>query len=143
MSRQATPKPKTRLACFCPITKTTVCRKVTAVLHPRLYRVFYLPLSTANLMDMYKAIGREPRLPAERNRASAQLAVHGRPKHFPRSPSREPSLTALLHLLRLDHRGRQCGKAPACRRGMTWEFGREMIRETTTAFCVTVACTQI
>jgi molybdopterin-guanine dinucleotide biosynthesis protein len=38
--------------------KTTVCRKVAAALHPGLYRVFYVPLSTGNVMDMYKGGGR-------------------------------------------------------------------------------------
>ncbi len=51
--------------------KTTVCRKITAELHPGLYRVFYVPLSTGNVMDMYKSIGWELGLPTERNRAAA------------------------------------------------------------------------
>jgi len=51
--------------------KTTVCRKVAASLHPGLYRVFYAPLSTGNVMDMYKSIGWELGLPTERNRAAA------------------------------------------------------------------------
>jgi len=51
--------------------KTTVCRKIAAGLHPGLYRVFYVPLSTGNVMDMYKSIAWELGLPTERNRASA------------------------------------------------------------------------
>lgn len=51
--------------------KTTICRKVASTLHPGLYRVFYIPLSTGNVMDMYKSIAWELGLPAERNRASA------------------------------------------------------------------------
>ncbi|MBK5932316.1 AAA family ATPase [Halochromatium salexigens] len=51
--------------------KTTVCRKVAADLHPGLYRVFYIPLSTGNVMDMYKTITWELGLPVERNRAAA------------------------------------------------------------------------
>ena len=51
--------------------KTTVCRKVASALHPGLYRVFYVPLSTGNVMDMYKSIGWELGLPTERNRAAA------------------------------------------------------------------------
>ncbi len=51
--------------------KTTVCRKIAAGLHPGLYRVFYVPLSTGNVMDMYKSIGWELGLPTEHNRASA------------------------------------------------------------------------
>ena len=34
--------------------KTTVCRKVTAALHSGLYRLFYVTLSTGNVMDMYE-----------------------------------------------------------------------------------------
>ena len=37
--------------------KATVCRKVAASLHPGLYRVFSVPLSTGNVMD--KSIGWE------------------------------------------------------------------------------------
>lgn len=51
--------------------KTTVCRKLTSSLHPGLYRVFYVPLSTGNVMDMYKSIAWELGLPTERNRAAA------------------------------------------------------------------------
>ncbi len=51
--------------------KTTVCRKIASTLHPGLYRVFYVPLSTGNVMDMYKSIAWELGLPTERNRASA------------------------------------------------------------------------
>ena len=55
--------------------KTTVCRKVAAALHPGLYRVFYVPLSTGNVLDMYKSIGWELGLPIERNRAAAFRAI--------------------------------------------------------------------
>lgn len=55
--------------------KTTTCRKVAASLHPGLYRVFYIPLSTGNVMDMYKSIAWELGLPAERNRASAYRLI--------------------------------------------------------------------
>jgi len=51
--------------------KTTLCRKVVSTLHTGLYRVFYVPLSTGNVMDMYKSIAWELGLPTERNRASA------------------------------------------------------------------------
>ncbi len=51
--------------------KTTVCRQIAAALHPGLYRVFYVPLSTGNVMDMYKSIAWELGLPAEHTRASA------------------------------------------------------------------------
>lgn len=51
--------------------KTTVCRQVSAALHPGLYRVFYVSLTTGNVMDMYKSIAWELGLPTERNRAAA------------------------------------------------------------------------
>ena len=56
--------------------KTTLCRKVVSGLHTGLYRVFYVPLSTGNVMDMYKAIAWQLGLPVERNRASAYRAIH-------------------------------------------------------------------
>jgi type II secretory pathway predicted ATPase ExeA len=51
--------------------KTTVCRKATAELHPGLYRVFYVSLTTGNVMDIYKSIAWELGVPTERNRAAA------------------------------------------------------------------------
>jgi type II secretory pathway predicted ATPase ExeA len=50
--------------------KTTVCRSVIASLNPGLYRSIYVPLSTGNVMDVYKTIAWELGLPTERNRAS-------------------------------------------------------------------------
>lgn len=50
--------------------KTTVCRKVAASLHQGLYRVFYVPLSTGNVLDLYKSIAWELGLPVERSRAA-------------------------------------------------------------------------
>ena len=57
--------------------KTTVCRHVTANLHPGLHRVFYVSLSTGNVLDMYKSIAWELGLPAERSRATAYRAIRG------------------------------------------------------------------
>ena len=56
--------------------KTTVCRQLASSLHPGLHRLFYVPLSTGNVMDMYKAIAWQLGLPVERNRASAYRAIH-------------------------------------------------------------------
>jgi general secretion pathway protein A len=56
--------------------KTTVCRQLAASLHPGLYRLFYVPLSTGNVMDMYKAIAWQLGLPVERSRATAYRAIH-------------------------------------------------------------------
>jgi type II secretory pathway predicted ATPase ExeA len=50
--------------------KTTVCRKVASSLHPGLYRVFYVPHSTGNVLDLYKSIAWELGLPIERSRAA-------------------------------------------------------------------------
>ncbi len=55
--------------------KTTVCRSVTATLHPGLFRVFYVSLSTGNVLDMYKSIAWELGLPGERSRATAYRAI--------------------------------------------------------------------
>lgn len=55
--------------------KTTICRKVAHSLHPGLYRVFYIPLSTGNVMDMYRSLAWELGLPAQGNRASAFRAI--------------------------------------------------------------------
>jgi len=56
--------------------KTTVCRQLASALHPGLHRLFYVPLSTGNVMDMYKAISWQLGLPVERNRAGAYRAIH-------------------------------------------------------------------
>jgi len=50
--------------------KTTLCRKVTSGLHSGLYRVVYVPLSTGNVMDLYKSISWELGLPTERSLAA-------------------------------------------------------------------------
>ena len=55
--------------------KTTVCRHVTAQLHPGLYRVYYVSLTTGNVLDMYKCIGWELGLATERSRATAYRAI--------------------------------------------------------------------
>lgn len=56
--------------------KTTVCRQLAAALHPGRYRLFYVTLSTGNVLDMYKAIAWEMGLPIERNRAAAYCSIH-------------------------------------------------------------------
>jgi type II secretory pathway predicted ATPase ExeA len=50
--------------------KSTACRVWTAGLPPGQYKVFYVPLSTGNPMDLYKSIAWEMGLPIERNRAA-------------------------------------------------------------------------
>ena len=55
--------------------KTTVCRHVTSSLHPGLYRVYYVSLTTGNVLDMYKSIAWELGLPTETFRATAYRAI--------------------------------------------------------------------
>ena len=55
--------------------KTTVCRHLTAQLHPGLYRVYYVSLTTGSVQDMYKAIAWEIGLPVEHSRAAAHHAI--------------------------------------------------------------------
>lgn len=55
--------------------KTTVCRAVATVLHCGLHRVFYIPNSTGNVMDLYKSIAWELGLPTERSRAALYRAI--------------------------------------------------------------------
>jgi general secretion pathway protein A len=55
--------------------KTSVCRSLSAGLHPGLYRVFYVALSTGNVLDRYKSIAWQLGLPIERNRAAAYRAI--------------------------------------------------------------------
>jgi general secretion pathway protein A len=54
----------------CGSGKSTACRAMTARLHTGRYKVFYVPLSTGNPMDLYKSIAWEMGLPTERSRAA-------------------------------------------------------------------------
>jgi type II secretory pathway predicted ATPase ExeA len=55
--------------------KTTTCRKVVSALHSGLYRVVYTPLSTGNVMDLYKSLCWELGLSTERSRAALYRAI--------------------------------------------------------------------
>jgi len=55
--------------------KTTICRKVCATLHSGRFRVFYVALSTGNVMDTYKSIAWEMGLPTERSRAALYRVI--------------------------------------------------------------------
>jgi len=55
--------------------KTSVCRKVAASLHSGLYRVFYVPLTTGNVMDVYKSIAWEMGLSTERSLAALYRSI--------------------------------------------------------------------
>ena len=52
-----------------------MCRHLTTALHPGLYRVCYVSLTTGNVLDMYKSIGWELGLPTERSRATAYRTI--------------------------------------------------------------------
>ena len=54
---------------------TTVCRHVTAALHPGRFRIDYVSLTTGNVLDMDKSIAWELGLPTERSRASAYRVI--------------------------------------------------------------------
>ena len=66
--------------------KTTLCRRLYESLHPGLYRAIYVPLSTGNVMDMYKCIAWEFGLPSERNRASAFRQIRAEVTRLVRIP---------------------------------------------------------
>lgn len=55
--------------------KTTVTRKVTSGLHQGLHRVFYVPLSTGNVMDLYKSVAWELGLPTERSKSALYKCI--------------------------------------------------------------------
>jgi type II secretory pathway predicted ATPase ExeA len=55
--------------------KTTACRKLIDGLHDGLYRIFYVPLSTGNVMDAYKSIAWEMGLPTERSRSTCYRVI--------------------------------------------------------------------
>lgn len=57
--------------------KTTVTRRVTSQLHKGLYRIVYVPLSTGNVMDIYKSIAWALGLPTERSRAALYRCISG------------------------------------------------------------------
>lgn len=55
--------------------KTSVCRKVADSLHTGLYRLFYVPLTTGNVMDVYKSIAWEMGLATERSLAALYRSI--------------------------------------------------------------------
>lgn len=55
--------------------KTSICRKVVTQLNTGLYKVFYVPLTTSNVTDTYKAIAWEMGLTTERSLAALYRAI--------------------------------------------------------------------
>ena len=72
--------------------KTTACRQLAASLHAGLYRLFYVTLSTGNVMDMYKSIAWELGLPIERSRASAFRSLQTQITHLATEARQQPVL---------------------------------------------------
>ena len=60
---------------------------MVASLHSGLYRVFYVPLSTGNVMDIYKSIAWELGLPTERSRAALYRVIRAEVVSAVRTPS--------------------------------------------------------
>ena len=55
--------------------KTSACRRVIHDLHPGLYRVFYISLTTGSVLDMYQSIAWELGLATVRTRAAAYREI--------------------------------------------------------------------
>lgn len=55
--------------------KTSICRKVATSLNNGLYRVFYVPLTTGNVTDIYKSIAWEMGLTTERSLAALYRSI--------------------------------------------------------------------
>ena len=55
--------------------KTTICRKVVSDLTPGLNKVFYITLTTGNVMDVYKSIAWEMGLSTERSLSTLYRAI--------------------------------------------------------------------
>lgn len=72
--------------------KTTLCRRLTDALHPGLFRVIYIPLTTGNVMDMYKSVAWDLGLPTERSRASAFRAIRAEVSRLVLEGKQQPML---------------------------------------------------
>ncbi len=56
--------------------KTCICRKVATSLNTGLHKVFYVPLTTGNVTDIYKSIAWEMGLITERSLAALYRSIH-------------------------------------------------------------------
>ena len=57
--------------------KTSLCRNFVRALHHGIYRIFYVPNTTGNVMDLYKSIAWELGLSTVRSRAALFRVLHG------------------------------------------------------------------
>jgi type II secretory pathway predicted ATPase ExeA len=55
--------------------KTSICRKVATSLNTGLYKIFYVPLTTGNVTDIYKSIAWEMGLTTERSLAALYRSI--------------------------------------------------------------------
>jgi type II secretory pathway predicted ATPase ExeA len=72
--------------------KTTGCRRVVGALHAGRYRVFYVCLTTGNVMDLFKSIAWEMGLPTERSRAALHHRIKGEVTRLCAEPRLRPVL---------------------------------------------------
>lgn len=70
--------------------KTTSARKVVASLHTGRYRVFYVQLTTGNVMDLFKSIAWEMGLPTERSRAALHQRIRSEVGRLCQEPRLRP-----------------------------------------------------
>jgi len=87
----------------CGSGKSSACRAMTARLHAGLYKVFYVPLSTGNPMDLYKSIAWEMGLGVERSRAALYRQIKNEVTRLATETRTRPLLILdEAHLLRSD-----------------------------------------
>ena len=72
--------------------KTSLCRHVTAALHPGLYAVFYVSLSTGSVLDTYQAIAWALGLATVRTRAAAYREIRTEVSRLVRESKQLPVL---------------------------------------------------
>jgi general secretion pathway protein A len=72
--------------------KTTGTRRVVGALHAGRYRVFYVSLTTGNVMDLFKSIAWEMGLPTVRSRAALHHSIKGEVTRLCAEPRLRPVL---------------------------------------------------
>jgi len=72
--------------------KTTICRKVVSELHSGLYKIFYVSLTTGNVMDVYKTIAWEMGLVTERSLSTLYKAIKDEIQRLCQEAKQQPVL---------------------------------------------------
>ena len=96
--------------------KTSVCRQLGAALHPGLHRLFYVPLSTGNVLDMYKAVSWQLGIAVERNRAAAYRAIHSEISRL----TLEAKINPVLVVDEAHHLRNKCSRICGCSPTTPW-----------------------